>query len=117
MSQEVVAQMSDVLESVLEWSKDHPGVTLQQLEEQVGKVIGQLRCQLLEAVVAQQGSGQRPEGRCSCGGEWVFQGYREREVMTTQGNIRIRRAYFTCDRCGAGFFPSGPAIASDGGME
>jgi hypothetical protein len=25
--------------------------------------------------------------------------------MTSQGVIRVKRAYFTCDRCGAGFFP------------
>lgn len=117
MSQEVVQKMSQALESVLEWSKTHPGATLRQLEEQVEKVMGQLRSQLLEAAVAHQGSEQMPKERCRCGGEWVFQGYREREVMTTQGSIRIRRAYFTCDRCGAGIFPPGPAAANGRGME
>lgn len=117
MSQEVVHQMSHVLESVLDWSEAHPGATLQQLEEQVGKAMGQLRSQLLEAAVARQGSGQMQDEHCTCGGKWVFQGYREREVMTAQGNIRIRRAYFTCDRCGAGIFPPGPAIANGRGME
>lgn len=25
--------------------------------------------------------------------------------MTSQGVIRVTRAYFTCERCGAGIFP------------
>ncbi|MDW8067289.1 MAG: hypothetical protein RML46_00060 [Anaerolineae bacterium] len=117
MNQEVVAQISQVLESVLEWSKAHPGATLRQLEEEVAKAISQVRAQLLEAAVAQQGVGQFPQEPCACGGNWVFQGYREREVMTTQGRVKVRRAYFTCDCCGAGIFPPGPAVADDGGME
>lgn len=117
MTQEVVQQMSHLLESVLEWSRMHPGATLLQLEEQVGKTMDQLRTQLMAAAVAQQGTGAYPSEPCRCGGRWVFEGYREREVMTTQGSIRIRRAYFTCDRCGAGIFPPGPAVTDDGGME
>jgi hypothetical protein len=51
------------------------------------------------------GGGEMAEGRCFCGGEWVFQGYREWQVMTWQGGIRVRGAYFTCAECGQGFSP------------
>jgi len=34
-----------------------------------------------------------------------FQGYREQQMMTSQGVIRVKRAYFTCERCGRGFSP------------
>lgn len=115
--QEIVSEMSESLSAVLEWSKTHPGCTLRELEKKTQGVISHLRARLLEEAVAQQGAGKLEEERCSCGGEWVFQGYRERQVMTTQGVIRVRRAYFTCEQCGAGFFPPGPAIRDDGGVE
>ena len=73
--------------------------------------------ELMEAAVAQQGVGEPPEACCSCGGEWVFKGYKERQVMTKQGSIRIRMAYYVCDRCGAGIFPPGRAIGEPGGVE
>lgn len=117
MAEETVTRLSEVLKAVLEWSKSHPGSTLRDLEEQVQKAMGQVQSELMEAVVAEQGMGHLPEEGCACGGRWVFQGYRERQVMTTQGNIRVRRAYFTCDRCGAGVFPPGPAIEGGGGVE
>lgn len=115
--QEAVTEMSEDLETVLEWSKTHPGRALWELEEKVQGVMTRLRARLLEEVVAQQGAGKPEEERCSCGGKLVFQGYRERQVMTTQGVIQVKRAYFTCERCGAGFFPPGPAVGDDGRVE
>ncbi len=31
--------------------------------------------------------------------------------------IRVTRAYFTCERCGAGFFPPGPGEEDSGRLE
>lgn len=105
MTQEPVQRMSHLLESVLEWSRTHPGATLHPLEAQVEKAMAPIRTQLLEVAVAQPGTGEFPQEPCPCGGRWVFQGYQEREGMTIQGNIRIRRASFTGDRRGAGISP------------
>jgi len=130
---EIMKALEEVMRSaqeLLEWSEAHPGSTLRELEERakvwkaeaVTKVLeaavalqGEGRVQ--EGAVALQGEGRVQEGSCSCGGKWVFQGYRERQVMTSQGVIRVKRAYFTCDRCGAGIFPPGGAVANPGGVE
>ncbi len=115
---EEVKRMAEKLEAVLEWSKAHPGSTLRELEERVHRAVEQLRAELMETAVAQQGVGSvLEEERCTCGGRWVLQGYRERWVTTREGAIRVRRAYYTCEHCGAGFFPPGSAVGDERGVE
>lgn len=110
MEQEVMKQIMEKAQEALEWSKSHPGSTLRELEEQVQKAVNAIRKELMEAAVAQQGVGKPEEAHCSCGGEWVFKGYK-------QGSIRVRRAYYVCNRCGAGIFPPGQAIEESGRVE
>lgn len=117
MKQEAVKRIMAEAQAVLEWSKEHPGSTLQELEEQVLKAVNAIRAELMEAAVAEQGVGEPLAARCSCGGRWVFKGYKERQVMSTLGSIRIRRAYYICERCGAGLFPPGRAIEKPRRME
>lgn len=95
------------MEAVLEWAKSHPDCTLRDLEELAQEWKVQMGTALLEASVAVQEASVEVKESCSCGGRWVFQGYRERNVMTSQGVIRVKRAYFTCERCRQGFFPLG----------
>ncbi len=91
---EEIKQWVEKLEEVVEWSKAHPGSTLRELEGQVHEVIEQIRVELMEDAVAQQGvGGVMEEERCECGGRWVFQGYRKRWVTTREGAIHVRRAY------------------------
>lgn len=115
--QETIEEVSQAFEGFLEWSKDHKGCTLRELEDKAGRLREAIRV-ALEAGVAIQGEGNPTEGVvCSCGGKGVFQGYRERQVMTRFGPIRVRRAYFTCERCGQGIFPPGGAVGDVRGME
>ena len=113
----VVEGVAQSAQELLKNSKANPGRTLRELEEEVKALKAKIGAQALEAAVALQGEGRVQEGSCSCGGRWVFQGYRERQVMTSQGVIRVKRAYYTCDRCGVGIFPPGGAVANPGGME
>lgn len=115
--QDLSAEITRSVEELLQWAKDHPHCTLEELEERVQQWKTRAAAQLLEAAVQQQGAGAPPEEACSCGGRWGFQGYRERVVMTSQGPIRVKRAYFTCERCGAGFFPPGPGEEDPGRLE
>ncbi len=89
----------------------------QRIEERIQKGKTHTGVQFLETAVAMQGTGRWAEGRCSCGGQWVFQGYRERQVTTSQGVIRLQRAQFTCERCGQGWFPLGRGKGDCGGLE
>jgi len=113
----IIAEMIRSAEEILQWAKAHPTCTLRELEERIQQWKTRMGTQLLEATVATQGTGRWAEGTCACGGQWVFEGYRGREVMTSQGVIRVKRAYFTCERCGQGFFPPGPTERDSGGLE
>jgi hypothetical protein len=115
--QGISAEITRSVEELLRWAQDHPHCTLEELEERVQQWKARAATQLLEAAVKQQGTGALSEETCSCGGRWVFQGYRERAVMTSQGLIRVRRAYFTCERCGAGIFPPGLGEEDSGRLE
>jgi hypothetical protein len=113
----IVAEIDRSTEELLRWVKEHPKCTLRELEERIQEWKTRMGVPLLEAAAAMQGTGRWAEGACSCGGQWVFQGDRERQVMTSQGVIRWKRAYFTCERCGRGFFPPGPGEGDSGGLE
>jgi hypothetical protein len=84
-SEAIVAEIKRSAEELLRWVKEHPNCTLRDLEERIQEWKNQAGVQLLEASVAMQGTGRWAEGACVCGGQWVFQGYRERQVMTSQG--------------------------------
>jgi hypothetical protein len=114
-SEAIVAEIKRSAEELLRWVKEHPNCTLRDLEERIQEWKNQAGVQLLEASVAMQGTGRWAEGACVCGGQWVFQGYRERQGMTSQGVIRLKRAYFTCPRCGRGFFPLDQEKGIEGG--
>jgi anaerobic glycerol-3-phosphate dehydrogenase len=101
----VLTEIMQSMQALLQWAQEHPQCKLSELEERVQKVKTAIGAQLLEAAVAQQGQVGLAEERCSCGGAWVFAGYRKRQVMTSQGVICVKRAYYTCERCGQGFFP------------
>jgi len=115
--QEIVDDVARSTEELLQWALSHRGCRLQELEERVQEWKTRIAPQLLEAAVEVQGTGELSEESCACGGRWVFQGYRERAVMTSQGVIRVKRAYFTCEGCGAGFFPPGRGEGDAGRVE
>ena len=78
-------------QELLEWSEANPGSTLWELEEKAKAWKEEATAKVLEAAVALQGEGQLEREQCACGGKMVFQGYRERQVMTSQGLIVIRQ--------------------------
>jgi|YNPNPStandDraft_1061719.scaffolds.fasta_scaffold00624_13 hypothetical protein len=116
-SETILTEIERSTQELLQWAKEHPKCTLKELEEEIQKWKTRAGEQLLEAAVAMQGSGRWAERKCACGGEWVFQGYRERRVTTSQGVIRLKRAYFTCEHCGQGFFPLGRRERDTRGVE
>lgn len=102
---EEVSEVRQIIERVVEWSEHHPGATLNELEAQVQKAVLELRQKVMEATVEAQETGLLTQEHCPCGGRWVFQGYRKRTLMTSLGCIEIERAYYTCEKCQADFYP------------
>jgi hypothetical protein len=46
------------------------------------------------------------EAACPCGGRATYRGHNELTVVTAGGRVRMRRAYYYCDRCGTGHCPA-----------
>ncbi len=86
---------------------------------QVHEVIEQIRVELMEDPCwHSRGRGRDGGGTVRVWREMgPFRAYRKRWVTTREGAIRVRRAYYTCEHCGAGFFPPGSAVGDERGME
>lgn len=111
---EEASEIRQIIERVVEWSKCHPGATLNELEAQVQKAVLELRQKVMEATVEAQETGLLKQEHCPCGGRRVFQGYQKRTLMTSLGGIEIERAYYTCEKCQADFYPLDEQLKEQG---
>jgi hypothetical protein len=100
-------EAKEMVEEIVEWSRRNPGRSLRELEEKVGQLKGVMEKVMEAAVASQEEYPPVKVDSCACGGDRVSKGYREREVVTKWGPIKVKRAYFQCEKCGEGFFPPG----------
>jgi hypothetical protein len=56
-----------------------------------------------------------PTRLCPCGGRARYAGRRPKTFTTVLGDLDLERAYFHCDRCGAGCCPRDRALGLEGG--
>lgn len=103
-SERIGDEAKEMVEEIIEWSRRNTGSSLRELEEKVGH-LKEVMEKVIEAAVPSQEEYPPVEvDPCACGGERVSKGYREREVVTKWGSIKVKRAYFQCEECGEGFF-------------
>ena len=91
------------------------------LEQVVRDTMRQLGQGLLQRLVQRQPNGYQGSCMpCPCGGSQRFVGHRAKDVHTVFGWIRVRRAYYYCQDCGASRTPYdsdsglGPGLLSPG---
>lgn len=106
-----MAELFDQSMAQLE-EKGHP--TLTDIEEAVLKLRQRAGQRLVELLVEAVGEARPVPGPCCprCGEEMHYKWSRQRTMETRVGAIRVQRGYFYCERCGAGFFPPGPAAGA-----
>jgi hypothetical protein len=111
---EFLAKAEELFEQALAQGAEQV-LSLSQMEETVGQLKFELTSLLVESMVEVQRQKQAGPGpRCaSCGQEMQDKGQKRRRVMTTQGQIELKRNYYYCDRCRQGFFPPGPTVGSE----
>jgi hypothetical protein len=117
---EIVAEMGEEINSFLEFVESLKGDAgekggLERIEEKAGEVARRIGRTLVEGGARLQGRGRGCAARCACGGAARDEGDRDRVILTLLGEIRIRRAYYRCERCGRGVFPLDAQMGVGGG--
>lgn len=94
----------------LEQSLPEGPLDINQIEDLAGRVGQDVQHDLTERLVREQVErAEREDGNqsaCACGGTARFRGHYEKELVTTAGRLRLRRAYFYCAACGKGHCPA-----------
>lgn len=114
LREEFLAKAEELFEQALAQGAEQE-LSLNQMEETVGQMKFELTSLLVESMVEVQRQQQAGPGpRCAgCGQEMQAKGQKRRRVITTQGEIELKRTYYYCDRCRQGLFPPGPAVGSE----
>jgi hypothetical protein len=99
-----------VIDELLDWSDHTPEPNLSQIE----KVVLELRERLSEEMVQGVLEGQEAKQPAmsppcpKCGQKMKYKDQKEVTPLTFVGEVEIERAYYHCEKCKVGFFPSGP---------
>jgi len=113
------ARWSEAAESVwtgmADWRAAHPKATFNEIEAALDERLNQVRARVLAdlAMASQaadpQAATRAERARCDrCGRVLQARGASDRTLLTQGGaEVRLRRTYATCPRCGSGSFPPG----------
>src|SRR3954467_4107107 len=98
----ILQRMREQLEA--EWPEGETDAT--GVEEIVSRIERNVLREITEEMLREQ-SRQRPGNQCACvcGGAARYRKDSPLEVVTLFGRVRLTRAYFYCERCGAGHCP------------
>ena len=105
-----------MVDALLEWNEETAAPTMTQIEEVILRLRKQLGEEMVRAVIeAQEAQRAVPGPECaSCGKEMRYKGMKETRVESRVGNVALKRGYYYCETCEAGFFPPGRSVADVG---
>lgn len=115
-------RLQEIAQRVTERLADHypdPGADVNALEDFAERLGQEVQREISAELLREEA--ERKEGKdctCACGGRATFQRFHGLWIVTAAGRLRVRRAYFYCQRCRAGFCPAdarlglGPANAT-----
>ena len=93
------------------WREEHPEATFDEIASQVTPQRRVLMGELLKQLALQHGDGRYAEATCpECGAEMASSGVRQRDVLHSEGEAGLERAYHHCPECGRGLFPPRHAL-------
>jgi len=115
LQDEITAVLRQEVSLFLDWMVQAEGTPpLEQVEEQVMKLVFRLGLDLLQGTLGLIGPGYQTAGpRCECGQEMEFERYQEKGVLSLFGPLTVRRAYYTCGPCHRGQAPLDYALRLD----
>lgn len=113
---QLMEEAETLIDELLEWDEQTKAPTLTQIEDVILKLRQRMGQRMAEEVLrGQEASGPVPGPECpQCKREMRYRGKKERGVESRLGGVELKRGYYYCDHCEAGFFPSGQAIEANG---
>ena len=110
---ELEAQAAQLIAEALAWNDQTEAPTLTDLEDQGLRLRKRFGERLAEALVETQKSVEPLTVLCpQCQRPMHRKRRRQRRrVESRVGQVPLERAYYYCERCRAGLFPPGPAVA------
>lgn len=109
-----VRAAAEMYEELTAWRARHLDASLDEIAEQVSvrrrALMGSLLSELAEAADEQVVAPVCEQ----CGEAMTYKGTPVRGVLLGEGETKLVRAYFHCERCERGFFPPGQAAGADG---
>jgi hypothetical protein len=115
--EELSAALGGMYQELYRWRAEHPAASFDEIATQVTPRRRVLMGMMLEQLARQPGTGQVAEGMicAQCGQAMRYKGEAKREVLHyLEGETRLERAYYHCDRCEGGLFPPGRATEAGG---
>ena len=108
-----IGQAEAVFNLAMERGLATEDIRLSQIEEIVNELKFELTGRLVEGIIEVQASQQAGPGPIceGCGQEMRYKGEKKRPgIKTSQGEIKLERSYYYCEKCKSGLFPPGQAI-------
>jgi len=104
---------SELIKEMNNWNKSNPDATFLEIEIKARELVSKLEARLIEESALEREiddwskKEERERPTCpNCHVPLVSRGKRLRHLQGTTGReIRLKRTYGTCPRCGTGFFP------------
>lgn len=114
LRQQLQTKAAAIIDDLLTRSETEE-LTLSEIEAWVGEAKFELTRQLVQSVVELQAEQAAVPGpRCEgCGQEMHYKGPKKRRIITSQGEIEVKRPYYYCAECRQGLFPPGSATEAE----
>ena len=110
----LIAQLVEKLQKQLQQDLPDDNATFDQIEDAAARIGQEIAKQVQEKLVKKQS--QKPAEsniECHCGGQARYKGRQRRTLLTKQGEMRFKRAYYYCAGCHGGFAPLDGALQLD----
>ncbi len=102
----LLAETEAILDEVLK--ARHPSESLDDMEALATEARRRFGQQVMASLVGEHGQPALEQVNCpNCGQAMRYKGRKDKQVVSTSGEVTVRRAYYYCPSCRQGYFPPG----------
>lgn len=116
IKKEAEEEMARLVEEAVEWQMKHGEYTWDELEVEVLKLRQRFGEQLARVMVKHREEARAVPGpKCpECKKEMHYKGIKKRGIVSTIGEVPLKRGYYYCSKCRRSIFPPGSSAGTEG---